>query len=131
MESFWGLYLIIRSMLVIALTISMSMLFYEYMRDPNVMDSEMGDPSTGKSLKRAMKSFMAYIDQKDGSSTSPNQRRVSEMSPNQSNIPFSPPVFTSSPSALGMSPFSTRTLSRRSFSFLGHEQVVNVGENAM
>lgn len=133
MDSFWGLYLITGSVSVIALVIFVSMLLYEYMRDPNVMDkdnSEMGDPSTGKSLKRAMKSFMVYIDQKEGSTSSPN-RRVSEMSPNQSNSPFSSPAFTSSPSGVGTSPFSTRTLSRRSFSFLHHEHVVDVGENAI
>eukprot|EP00253_Pinus_taeda_P024188 PITA_24188 len=133
MDSFWGLYLITGSVSVIALVIFVSMLLYEYMRDPNVMDkdnSEMGDPSTGKSLKRAMKSFMVYIDQKEGSTSSPN-RRVSEMSPNQSNSPFSSSAFTSSPSGVGTSPFSTRTLSRRSFSFLHHEHVVDVGENAI
>eukprot|EP00253_Pinus_taeda_P033031 PITA_33031 len=133
MESFWGLYLITGSASVIALVIFLSMLLYEYMRDPNVMDNDnckMDDPSTGKSLKRAMKSFMVYIDQKEGSTSSPN-RRVSEMSPSQRNSPFSPPALTSSPSALGTSPFSTRTLSRRSFSVLDHEHVVDVGENAI
>eukprot|EP00253_Pinus_taeda_P011673 PITA_11673 len=133
MDSFWGLYLITGSVSVIALVIFVSMLLYEYMRDPNVMDkdnSEMGNPSTGKSLKRAMKSFMVYIDQKEGSTSSPN-RRVSDTSPNQSNSPFSSPAFTSSPSGVGTNPFSTRTLSRRRFSFLHHEHVVDVGENAI
>ena len=82
MESFWGLYLITGSVSVLALIIFFSMLLYDYMRDPNVKDndnSEMGDPSTRKSLKRAVKSFMVYVDQKEGStsSTKPRVQRVS------------------------------------------------------
>jgi hypothetical protein len=139
---------------VIALIIFFSTLLYDYMRDPNVKyndNSEMGDLSTGKSLKRAMKSFMVYVDQKEGSTSSPTPS-VSEISLNQRNSPFSPPTFTSrfcvldhehvvdvsenataralSVSAPETDPFITGTLSRRSFSVLDHEHVGDVAENA-
>jgi hypothetical protein len=58
-----------------------------------------------------MKSFMVYVDQKEGSTSSPKPR-VSEISLNQRNSPFSPPTFTSR------------------FCVLDHEHVVDVSENA-
>jgi hypothetical protein len=54
MENFWGLYLITGTVSLIALIIFFSMLIYDYKRDPNVKGNDMGDPSTEKSLKKAM-----------------------------------------------------------------------------
>jgi len=65
MGSFWGLYLITGSVSFVAFTILFSMLLCNYMMEPNVKynnNSEVGDPSTWKSLKREMKSFMVYVD---------------------------------------------------------------------
>lgn len=120
MGSFWGLYLITGSVSLVAVTIFFFRLLCIYMRDPNVKDdnnNELGDPSTGKSLKRAMKSFMVYVAQKESSASSP-KARVSEISLSQRSSQFSPANFTNSPSTPGTSPFSIRistsTLSRRS-----------------
>jgi ionotropic glutamate receptor len=133
MHSFWGLYLITGTVSFIALIIFFSLLLYDYMRDPNVTasdNSQMDDPSTGKSLKtwsRAMKSFIVYVDQKEGS-TSSTKADVSEIS--MSNSPCSTPSFTSTPSDLGTSPFSSSTLSTRSFSVLDCEYVADADENS-
>eukprot|EP00253_Pinus_taeda_P031320 PITA_31320 len=118
MGSFWALYLITGSVSLAAVTISFFRLLCNYMRDPNIKDgnnNELGDPSTGKSLKRAMKSFMVYVAQKESSALSP-KTRVSEISLSKRNSQFFPANFTNSPSAPGTSPFSISisTLSRRS-----------------
>lgn len=128
MDCFWGLYLITGSVSLVAITIFFSLLLWNYMREPNVKNnnSEVGDPSIGETLKRAMKSFMVYVDQKESPASSP-ERRVSEIS--QRNSPFSPANFTSNPSTIGTTPFRASRLCRRSFSVLDHEHVVDVHEN--
>eukprot|EP00253_Pinus_taeda_P033447 PITA_33447 len=88
MGSFWGLYLITGSISSVALTIFFSMLLRNYMREPNVKDtnnSEVGDPSTGKSLKSAIKSFMVYVDQRESPTSSPVTRE-SEISQKKQSI---------------------------------------------
>jgi ionotropic glutamate receptor len=101
MDSFWGLYLITGTASLTALIIFFSLLLYDYRRDPNVKgngNSEMDDSSTRKSLKslpRAMKLFMDYVDQKESSTSGPKPR-VSEVS--LSNSPCSTPGPEGSPS---------------------------------
>jgi len=118
-QIFWGLYAITGGASLIALIICIFRLLYSFKRDPNVKrPGEMGDQSAGKSLKSLtteMKSFLNYVDQKEGSRTS--------------NSPCSTPCFTSSPSAHGTSPFRTSALPTGSFSFRNHAHVPDADEN--
>eukprot|EP00253_Pinus_taeda_P021570 PITA_21570 len=125
MNCFWGLYLITGSVSLVALTIFFSLLLWNYMREPNVKNnnSKVGDPSTWDTVKRAVKSFMVYVDQKESPASSP-ETRVSEIS--QRNSRSSSANFTSSPSNMGTTPFRASRLCRRSFSVLDREHVVDV-----
>ena len=109
MGSFWGLFLITGTASLIAVIILFSLLLYYYMKDPNVKgndNNELDDLSTGKCLKSlysAMKSFIEYVDQKEGSTPDPRPR----VSDSLRNSQWSTPVFTESVFVLGTSPFNT------------------------
>jgi hypothetical protein len=125
MGSFWGLYLITGTASLIAVIIFFSLLLCGYMKNPTVEgndNSELGDPSTRKSLKslyRAMKSFIEYVDQKEGSNSGPRSR----VSDSPRNSQCSTPVFIASPPALRTGHFNTNTPARISFSFVDLEHV--------
>lgn len=121
-DSFWGLYLITGTASLITLTIFFTMLFYDYKRDPNVKahnDNDMRDLSAGtplKSLSRAMKLFIEYVDQKEDSTSAPNPK----VPTSPTDCSCSTPTFAGGPSDIGMNTLvtSTSTFSSTRFSFL-------------
>lgn len=121
--TFWGLYAITGGASLIALIIFIFRLLYDFKRDPNVKrHGEMDD----QSVARKMKMLLKYVDQKESSTPVSSPERISDIT---GDSRCSTPAFTTSPSAHGTSPVSTRLLLSASFSFWNHEHVIDADEN--